>query len=1369
MTIAELFMEKRSKLSIYVDEAHFKTIRESFYEDLQKRNERLTKDTEKNMRQMFVFLLKYLHTNIDEAKKLTTLAEDMKKELSLVVDPKQKEELILDYAFRFDPSKSRLHQDKLAFSRWFDEEALTERIVTKVSRIHRLTISILDRLSVTYSILLNIYRDDTEIWTKFYLNQHFSYLLEYRKETQLTHSVLRAFLHMLRGFSKAQLVNTVDKKLIAFFYKILNSKTEDVWTQNDVLEFIYQVSIDDFLNLAKQYYEGVVSDEKIFVRHKIAKLCMEISKTDERAVAFINQMIISDESPYVRQALAKKMLGITHDDLLYIREQLILRDPDKTVRALAVTQVLDESLLDEQKKVLYELIGRSIESEKDPFVLKVVLHSIRQLALLSKEKTDIDTYFMHDSFQQIEALINTDTDIAVKRYAAMVREVIWLSFDDERLMIYKRLQRFIQTIKVGHIKLLPKEFYEVHEGELFRILSIVAQDDFSLEVRHTLTHRMLIQRSEKFKRRGWRIWYEFMHPSSDKRQAFLHTIARVYEGTYHFPSAIMAEQAPTKVPGEPYYIPEEESARPFLPLPDHFLSSLRQSTLKIYPYILYTSDGITTIEPPKGIWRRFKASWKFTLGFENIARLRNWRTNSSEAPSSYINAMRDLGFEVAYQPYVKEDKSTTKFFSVALPLPFLPLDTQESIGRYFLSAYENTLGDLMIFMIVIFSMFFIRHVILSFKIKRARKRIPLSIGGWGTRRKSGTERLKASLFNGLGYRVFSKTTGNEAMFLHSESFEPMLEMYLFRPYDKATIWEQANTVLMADRLDVDIYLWESMGLTPEYVNILQQRWMLDDIATITNTYPDHEDLQGPAGINIPQVMTNFIPPNSILVSTEEIMSPILKEHARHVDTSYHQKGWLKAGLIAPDILSRFPYEEHPSNIALVLGVAEELEIDEDEALKIMADHIVPDLGVLKDYPPAHIGSKTLSFINGMSANERFGALGNWKRMGLENISDESEPEMMITAVINNRADRVARSRVFASMVIEDIVADKYLLIGSNLSGFQSYLEESWENYKSKLSLAVSEDESSTDKLLQYAKKYRLIRNTQQLRDNLEIMLKSSGLTSVLKDEVLENFDNLDILEQLLHTEQESLVFYKELIEQYNDYKNIVSKISQKENVEKLNVHLREYIWKWIDKKIHVVEDYYANGKEVIEEIYHITLPGKHNRIIGMQNIKGTGLDFAYQWVEWEKCFKFCHTILSSDSKKIHQAIDSLAAFDHHNILTEELVQQTLQFSKDAMVTQNEYLQAQIQYIEKRLENKETSHSKKDKKIKMTRFSWLKQRSIEVLEAFLDAGDAVKRRKKANKIYKDLANHHISHKKASAELKKITTRQKGGWLFNAKLK
>src|SRR5208283_406553 len=84
-----------------------------------------------------------------------------------------------------------------------------------------------------------------------------------------------------------------------------------------------------------------------------------------------------------------------------------------------------------------------------------------------------------------------------------------------------------------------------------------------------------------------------------------------------------------------------------------------------------------------------------------------------------------------------------------------------------------------------------------------------------------------------------------------------------------------------------------------------------------------------------------------------------------------------------DLLARFPYHEHPKNIALVAALAQALGIPASVAIVEMADHVVPDLGVLKTYPRVRYAGRTVAFTNGMSANERTGALSNWVRMGFD--------------------------------------------------------------------------------------------------------------------------------------------------------------------------------------------------------------------------------------------------------------------------------------------------------------------------------------------------------------------------------------------------
>ena len=74
------------------------------------------------------------------------------------------------------------------------------------------------------------------------------------------------------------------------------------------------------------------------------------------------------------------------------------------------------------------------------------------------------------------------------------------------------------------------------------------------------------------------------------------------------------------------------------------------------------------------------------------------------------------------------------------------------------------------------------------------------IGGWGSRGKSGTERLKAAMIQGMGYSLFAKTTGCEAMMVAGIPGSTPEELFLYRPYDKASITEQRMVLKHAAQL-----------------------------------------------------------------------------------------------------------------------------------------------------------------------------------------------------------------------------------------------------------------------------------------------------------------------------------------------------------------------------------------------------------------------------------------------------------------------------------------------------------------------------------------------------------------------------------------
>ncbi|HYD31932.1 MAG TPA: hypothetical protein VEB64_13915, partial [Azospirillaceae bacterium] len=847
---------------------------------------------------------------------------------------------------------------------------------------------------------------------------------------------------------------------------------------------------------------------------------------------------------------------------------------------------------------------------------------------------------------------------------------------------------------------------------------------------------------------------------------FPHVIGRVYSARVAAPSATMAELAETKVPGEPLFMPDEAGWRPYLPLVDHALSAIDTGGV----VRLYTAEGVTEMEPPRGLAAGVRARLELTRRFARYADQRNWTEQRNQPPSTYLKSLVELGFVFRLRSYdgTAPDTAVTRFFPALLPFALPEAMWWRRLENYFFSAYQNTLPQLALFIVAALTFFVGRHIWLNARMRWARQGIPLVLGGWGTRGKSGTERLKAAMISGLGFGLISKTTGCEAMFLTADPFGGVREMFLFRPYDKATIWEQANIVRLARKLGTDVFLWECMGLTPAYVKVLQRHWMRDDISTITNTYPDHEDVQGPAGRNIPEVMTNFIPERGTLLTTEEQMRPILADAARGLGTRMVGVGWLDAGLLPSDALRRFPYEEHPFNIALVLALADELGVDRDFALKEMADRVVADLGVLKTYPETWVGTRRLEFVNGMSANERFGALGNWTRMGFDAQDPEAEPGVWITTVVNNRADRVPRSRVFASILANDISADRHFLIGSNLEGLQGYIDEAWNRQAESLTLwpdtgtGVPADPSAT--LEAAARRLRVPRDDAQAAAILRAMLE--GQPRSLDVDGLVGL--IDRPEELAHAlETAGVAEGPAIIEHLNatravaaEYRELAGRIAAGGDRKTLDALFAERLGTWFRRKIVVVIDYYATGDAIVDRIRAETPPGFRNRIMGMQNIKGTGLDFVYRWQAWDACHLACRRAGSDDPATVAEGIRALASFQEFGLLSEKAVGEAVARLRESPWSQDEDLQAQLGLVEANL-GRQLAEVREKMAMARSTGPWIKV--VGAIEAFLDAGDAVRRRRKADRIYRDMTMERISHERAALELKKLNARQKGGWL------
>jgi len=1284
----------------------------------------------------------------------------------------ERRQVILAFAKNLGATRKQLRRDKRAFARWFGHDALSDRYQRRHLTLER---QLSFRLECMAKLAALALAEDGEsvgyekLWRRLDMEAVVKPILSYDGDQRVTTEAFHCLSTALMGMPREFQQKSVGESTLQYIFRSALQPTQLVWIQCEALQLLQSLSPDSLEKALHKRLTNPHADEDIFFRHR-AVILLGNNLAALPQLEHLVRVVCNDPSPYVRQAVAEILPKASFDVMRIYLPPLVLDDTVVQVRAAGLLTLSELILRGEYSGFSLQLLLDSLTQELDEFVLRVALKTCIDCfeALSQQGHSERIGEFYTAVMPPIEKLHQRADSLSVRRWASQTREKLWCMNNDEARSCFAEVHALIDQMGPGQTRRLSKKLYKVDDAMLGRVMSVVAQDDFGCEIESSLFGRY-ITRGHVFGFRFWRLIHEFRNPSPDKRQAHSHTVGRQFYGRLRAPSAIVSELAETKVPGEPLFMSDEGGWRGYIPLVDEALSALHASWLG-KPVYLYHSEGVTELTPPRSWVRRMRAWIRLTQEFRHYAHLRNWNENGQETPDSYLQALKKLGFKIIFRGHatditpVSEDAAVKRFFPATFVLP----DPQmwSEFQDYFFSIYENSLYELGVFLAV-GSVFFVgRHIYQYRKIQVARAKIPLVVGGWGTRGKSGTERIKAALLNALGFGIVSKTSGCEAMFLHAHPYGDVKEMFLFRPYDKATIWEQHNLVCLAEQLDCEVFLWECMGLTPSYVELLQRQWMRDDIATITNTYPDHEDLQGPAGINIPQVMTNFIPRQSTLLTSEEQMYPILETAARELGTDIHAVDWLQSGLLSPDVLERFPYDEHPFNIALVLKMADELEIPRDYALKEMADRVVADLGVLKTYPCAPWRSRRLEFVNGMSANERFGCLGNWTRLNFAKADPNKEPGTWITLVINNRADRVSRSRVFGSIVAKDINFDRCILIGNNLAGFKGYIREAWAEWVSEVNLTGESSDTPESILLAMAKRFRVPYSEAMVKARLEVML-TPLCNSDERDKITAIWQQPEQIEQCLGQSEigcrvEIIRFLRDAIQLLQIYQSFAKKLEVANNnvSDVLNEEFRELLWLWFEQKLFTVEDYYATGDKVIEYICDQTPPGFYNRIIGMQNIKGTGLDFVYRWQAWETCYEACEQLASPNVQTADKGLRALVSFQEYGVVCEETVRETVSIVRARAFAQNERYQAELKLI---MNNLAAALKKVRAQMTAVQSDNKLSKLVEFLEAFLDAGDAVKRRKKANQIYQDLAAERISHDRAVLELQVLNKRQKGGWL------
>ena len=1155
----------------------------------------------------------------------------------------------------------------------------------------------------------------------------------------------------------------------------------------------------------------------------------------ERLVELVGQGVCGEPGELLAMAAVDPSdhvrLAVTRAERDPERLRVLLRE-DSSPKVRASTAITLARRLGSQVE---GVLAGALDTESDGFVVTVLAEELA--ALVAKGRADGPAKILAALGR---AALREGLPPATRaRLAEITTEVAVVSSPLLR-PVHELLRGILERTPVpGRTKLVGPALAAMSDDDLGRVLSVLATGDFPLGLDRDGASATLY-RGEPRTFSVWRALHEMTHPTPSKRQAFVHTWSRQPQGVLRAPPGGLAELTATQVPGERVLVEAAGGWGRHLPLVEDFVSLRLWSKRAIR---LVSALGTTTLEPPRAFGGRLAAWSHLTRHYADLVELRRRGLGSGEpgARAAYIAEIeRGTGIRVTFAPHrfstgkavvtlpVPDDlpveeipeapperggeavigsvfggaalaplagklasagaagggtSPTSAFAEVLARFPGLSERAREMV-LYAGSSHGNRLPELAAYAGVALAALLARSLVTRRGIDRDRAALPLVIGGWGTRGKSGTERLKAGLFQGLGHETLVKTTGCEAMFIHAIPGLPAREVFLYRPYDKATVWEQREVLSLGRRFGVRVFLWECMALQPDLVNLLQAQWMRDDYSTITNAYPDHEDVQGPSGVDVATCISEFVPTNGNLFTTEDQMLPILRERAKERGTSIREVPARDADLVADDLLARFPYQEHPKNIALVTALARSLGVPWSIAIAEMADHVVPDLGVLKTYPDVPYAGRTLSFTNGMSANERTGAMANWRRSGFDLHDADREPGRWIVTVVNNRADRIARSEVFARFLVEDIGAHVHVLIGSNVGGLVGFIHEALEQHLVTLrptaELAGSDYERLRLARARLDRAFAALKigqvDAQSAKKELEALrlgpldtpMTAQLLTPASPDETYAQARQAIDAALPPWIEGEARPFVVRLLARRRVVRAVhlaceALVTSRPARVDEIFAGAYRAMFR---ESIVALTASDLSGDEVIDRVAHAVPPGARASIQGLQNIKGTGLDFVYRWVSLGEVHRSLTQLheASRDRAQREEALRGLLFHDDYGLVdaAHALTEVERVRAKDTAAAELPY-EPTLHKLRAVVETRRAALAARAGGGNASRSA----RAAAAVKGFVgvtfDALDSMRRQKMARELIGELLAGRVSHATAALGMREIVARTKGGWL------
>lgn len=571
----------------------------------------------------------------------------------VALDVPTRDDLILGTAEYLGASKAKLKEDRKALRRWLDWDAMKERADAEVRFLMRqqqamvmLAGGAFARVPEGTDLALLLERTGYAAGAAEAFNKPTPPLIE--REWAL--GVRRIVEARHRPGGPPPLPDALHQ---AVTRKAMNPAS-DIWCQCDCASAWVRLDPEGAREAARRRLADPKAerpDNLFFRRHVVEDIARVLPEED--ALILLRTALGSVEpSAHVRQGTILALgWPSSREALTLLEENVILslqREPVSQVRA-AVPIALHERLRAAADPVpILAAFKEFFRVEKDPLPLRVGLNRLGEafeemipagrLPAVEAENAALDLLrsgtergWPLASRRQAEELLERARVAAMPEFRAFREDVV------------PRLWDMDPGTEIDLLTGAPLEAMR-----LGALLAWLSRRTEGLYARPLGEGRWRIRVGMKRVFKLWRFLFESVRPAPDKRQAFSHVTGREVEGVVRAHSALMGEESPTKVPGEPIKIPAEGGWRRFLPPVDDFLDALAQGTLRVF-----SSEGVATIVPPAERKAAKAAYWTITKKYGEIFALREQcRLDNPEVdPSAFVNRFRGLGFEVGWMPY----------------------------------------------------------------------------------------------------------------------------------------------------------------------------------------------------------------------------------------------------------------------------------------------------------------------------------------------------------------------------------------------------------------------------------------------------------------------------------------------------------------------------------------------------------------------------------------------------------------------------------------------------------------------------------------------------------------------------------------------